>query len=292
MQGDDLIWARIGAADLLFLDRLDNPPEADYSAVRDAYRYAVPKGTFFWDSARGQLELFEQLGIGTEAARAVFEAFDEPVAAAVEVGGTPKKKPERHLVIFSGHNVDRPGPDSPAPRFPSSAKDSARELIKAKLKELKGEVDDFSVLVSAAPGADILALEACKALEIKTWLCLPVDRDVVAREVFKDYDNDWRNRFFALADDQWLAQTFVLSDSGGLPQWLLARSTMTPWSRGNRWMLHQAQAWGTDKVTLLALWDHNKDDMSPNGTAEMLRLAENAGGVRFELIDCRTLAAG
>jgi hypothetical protein len=284
LQDDDIDWARISAADLLFLDRLNDPPEADHSAVLQAYRDAVPKGTFFWDAARGQLELFEQLGIGAEAARAVLAAFDEPVA--------PKKKPERHLVIFSGHNVDRPGSDSPAPRFPSSAQGSARELIEAALKRLKGEIDDFSVLVSAAPGADILALEACKALGIKTWLCLPVDRDVVAREVFKDYDIDWRNRFFALADAQPPGQTFVLSDNGGLPQWLLARSAMTPWSRGNRWMLHQAQAWGADKVTLLALWDHNMDDISPNGTAEMLRLAKNTDGVYVDLIDCRPLAAG
>lgn len=291
LQDDALIWARISAADLLFLDRLDDPPQADHSAVRDAYRDAVPKGTFFWDAARGQLELFEQLGIGAEAARAVFQDFDEPVAPAAEAGGLPKTKPARHLVIFSGHNVDRTGPASPAPRFPSSAQGQARELIGTALKRLKGEVDDFSVLVSAAPGADILALEACKALGIKTWLCLPVDRDVVAREVFKDYEIDWRNRFFALADAQPPGQTFVLSDNGGLPQWLLARSTMTPWSRGNRWMLHQAQAWGADKVTLLALWDHNKDDASPNGTAEMLRLAEQSGGVFVELIDCRPLAA-
>jgi hypothetical protein len=291
LQGENLIWSRISAADLLFLDRLDDPAGADHSAVRDAYRDAVPKGTFFWDAARGQLELFEQLGIGAEAARAIFEDFDEPVVPTMEASGAPKKKSERHLVIFSGHNVDRTGPALHAPRFPSSAQGSARELIEAALKRLKGDVDDFSVLVSAAPGADILALEACKALGIKTWLCLPVDRDFVAREVFKDYDIDWRNRFFALADAQPTGQTFVLSDNGGLPQWLLARSTMTSWSRGNQWMMHQAQAWGADKVTLLALWDHNKDDMSPNGTAEMLRLAEKADGVYVEVIDCRPLAA-
>ena len=32
--------------------------------------------------------------------------------------------------------------------------------------------------------------------------------------------------------------------------------------------------------------------MSPNGTAEILRLAEKTDGVYFELIDCRPLAAG
>ncbi|GGP26832.1 tetratricopeptide repeat-containing protein [Silvimonas amylolytica] len=288
--GDDLIWARIAAADLLFLDRLDDAPGADYSVVVDAYRDAVPKGTFFWDAARGQLELFEQLGIGVPAAQAVFRAFDEPITVAVESRGTPTKKIERHLVIFSGHNVDRTGATLYTPRFPASEQGRARALIEAALKQLNDEADDCSVLVSAAPGADILALEACQSLGIKTWLCLPMSRDIVASEVFKDYDIDWRNRFFALADAQPLGRTFVLSDDAGLPQWLFKHS-MTPWSRGNRWMLHQAQAWGANKVTLLALWDHNKGDMSPNGTAEMLRLAENAGGVYVRVIDSRSLTA-
>lgn len=280
-QGSDLTWARISAADLLFLDHLGEPPRADHSAVLYAYRDAVPKGEFSMDSACGQLELFEQLGIGAEIVRAVMAIFDEPVAKA-----------ERHLVIFSGHTVDRTVPPTLPLRFPGSAQGRARELIEAAIRRLKGEIDDFSVLVSAAPGADILALEACRALGIKTWLCLPVDRDIVVREIFKDYDPDWRNRFLALADAQPAEQTFVLSDNGGLPEWMAARSTMTPWSRGNHWMLHQAKAWGADKVTLLALWDHNKDDPSPNGTAEMLRLAQNTDGVYVEVIDCRPLAAG
>lgn len=292
LQGDDLIWARISAADLLFLDQLDATLKVNHSAVVDAYRNAVPKGTFFWDAASGQLKLFERLGIGAEAARAVFEAFDEPVVQATQASGIKKEKSERHLVIFSGHNIDRTGPVPRAPRFPCGAQDRARELIEAALKRLKGEVDDFNVLVSAAPGADILALEACKALDIKTWLCLPVGHDVVAREVFKDYDIDWRNRFFALTDTLPPGQTFVLADNGRLPEWILARSTMTPWSRGNRWMLYQALAWGADKVTLLALWDHNKGDMSPNGTAEMIRLAEKTDRVYVEVIDCRPLASG
>lgn len=84
----------------------------------------------------------------------------------------------------------------------------------------------------------------------------------------------------------------MLSDNGGLPAWLEAPETMTPWSRGNRWMLRQAQAWGADRVTLLALWDHNKDDKSPNGTAAILKLAQATDGIYIELIDCRQLAAG
>lgn len=303
----DRPWAQISSADLTFLEHVDDPPESDLSAVVDAYRNnvpedgAAPKGqgrwtgrsaprdNFFWDSARGQLMLFEQLGIGAAAARASIEEFDGPAPQTDEANGSPQKR--RHLVVFSGHKVDPVDPPPAIPRFPGSAQGRARDLIEAALLKLKSEGDQLEVLVSAAPGADILALETCKALEIATWLCLPVQRDAVARDVFKDYD-DWRNRFFALADAQPRDRTFVLSANGGLPQWLGARTTMTAWSRGNRWMLCQAQAWGADRVTLLALWDHNKNDKSLDGTAGMLKLAQEAGGIYIEIIDCRPLASG
>ncbi|WP_447802809.1 tetratricopeptide repeat-containing protein [Pseudomonas serbica] len=299
-------WAQISSADLTFLEHVYDPPGADLSAVVDAYRNNVPengaasndqgqwKGSsaprdnFFWDSARGQLMLFEQLGVGATAAHAVIEEFDGLVPPTDDANGSASQK-KRHLVVFSGHNVDPVDPPPAVPRFPGSAQVRARELIEAALLKLKNQGDQLEVLVSAAPGADILALETCKALTIATWLCLPVQRDAVAREVFKDYD-DWRNRFFALADAQPRDRIFVLSDNGGLPKWLGANTKMTVWSRGNRWMLCQAQAWGADRVTLLALWDHNKDDKSLNGTAGMLKLAQEAGGIYIELIDCRPLA--
>ncbi len=81
-----------------------------------------------------------------------------------------------------------------------------------------------------------------------------------------------------------------MNDKSTLPRWLTARQ-MTPWSRGNRWMLQQAQSWGADRITLLALWDFNEADASKGGTAEMVRLARKAGAF-VEIIDCRPLAAG
>ena len=66
---------------------------------------------------------------------------------------------------------------------------------------------------------------------------------------------------------------------------------MTPWSLGNRWMLHQALAWGATKVTLLAFWDQDEADMSAEGTAAMVRLARNAG-IFIKIADSRPLATG
>lgn len=287
-QGAALAWAQISAADLLFLDRADAPPEVDRSVVVDAYQGAVPRERgFYWNAARGQLQLFEQLGIDAATARAVITSFDGPAPAQVP-SPTPAPKRQRHLILFSGHTVDREGANPPrAPRFPANAQARARELIEAELRRFKDTGDDITVLASAAPGADILALETCQALGIPTWLCLPLERAAVAREVFRNYDDDWRNRFLALADThgQPPSRIRAMSDSEQLPTWLRGRKEvapdgraepMTPWSRGNRWMLHQAQAWGADRHTLLALWDRNEADTSLGGTAAMVRLARDA----------------
>jgi hypothetical protein len=282
-QGEGLIWAAISAADLRFLTLSETPGDVGIDSLVRTYRDAVPKGSFYGDAAYGQLALFEQLGVGTQAARAVMAKLCEPTTSR-----------KRQVVVFTGHNVDRTGTDQPpAPRFPTTMQAHARDLIKAALLELQQEDYELTVLCSAAPGADILALETCQQLGIPTCLCLPLERTALGREVFRFYDDEWRNRFLVLAEAHLKSppgRTFVMRDSASLPTWLRAResSDMTPWSRGNRWMLHQALAWGADKVTLLAFWDHNESDFSPNGTAAMVRLARNAA-VFIKFADCRPL---
>ena len=54
--------------------------------------------------------------------------------------------------------------------------------------------------------------------------------------------------------------------------------------------MNLAVSWGADKVTLLALWDHNESDATLGGTAQMVKLARNTGRIGLELIDARTLS--
>lgn len=287
-KGDTLIWARISEADLQFLGRLGDESEANSKAVVRAYRNAIPKtdarpkDSFFWDAARGQLTLFEQLGIGVPFVQAVIG----------DLGGGQPSVPKGHLVVFSGYTVDRTGPQAPGvPRFPGSVQQQAGAAIREALEKLKSERQPLTVLASAAPGADILALEACKALGIESWLCLPLERDAVAGEVFQHYDDDWRKRFFTLANAQPSDRTFVMSHTGRLPDWLGA-SGMTPWSRGNRWMLLQAQAWGAQSITLLAFCDDSAVDHSDTGTAEIVRQARKDGNYDVRIIDSKLFLAG
>ncbi|MGM9514773.1 tetratricopeptide repeat-containing protein [Roseateles sp. DB2] len=76
-RGDARVWAAISAADLLFLGHARGTDTSGHSAVVQAYRDAIPSQRgFYWDSARGQLALFERLGIGADLARAVMHDIE------------------------------------------------------------------------------------------------------------------------------------------------------------------------------------------------------------------------
>jgi len=255
-EGDDRMWAEISDADLLFLAEPEESLEANPDIAVQSYRGAIPAGKrFAWDATRGQLDLFRSLGIRPKAADAVIRALDGP----------PEEMRKLHLVVFTGHTVDPP--NAAQKRFPATAEGNARNAIAENLRRLRGQDEQMSVLASPAPGADILALEVCAELKISTTLCLPMEPTAVASAVFKDYDA-WRGRLFAIVKAHENKRTLILQNDPALPRWLRLRP-LTPWERGNRWVLHLAQAWGADRVTLLALWDKNEQDMSTAGTAQM-----------------------
>lgn len=71
----DRMWAEISAADLLFLT------STRLSRISGAYKNAIPRNQAFgWDAARGQLELFADLGVKEELAREVIKNIDEHFA--------------------------------------------------------------------------------------------------------------------------------------------------------------------------------------------------------------------
>ena len=273
---DDPIWAEISKADLLFLTEPEESLAADPGFVVAAYQQAIPRDRHFErDATRGQLVLFAQLGIRAPVAQAVIDALDGPKERDA--------KPV-HLVVFSGHTID--GPTTTPPRFPAAAEARARVLIEARLRVLMRDDEELVVLASAAPGADILVHELCLEMGIPARLCLPMPKDVVAREAFPQLDG-WRNRFLAVVKAR-EANAFQLSDSAELPPWLRPRK-LDRWDRGNRWVVNLAQSWGAARVTLLALWDGDEAETATGGTSQMVRLARKTGNFAFEHIDSRQL---
>lgn len=264
----DRVWAEISLADVMFLT------ESSAKRIANKYKASIPADKpFAWDAAKGQLELFASLGVREDIARQVI--------ASVDVKQEALKKP-LHVVLFAGHRLDSPGREEP--RFPAAAVDKARKLIQESLAGLGGDYT-LVAMASAAPGADILFHEVCSELELTSTLCLPMPSEDYARETFQEFD-DWRSRYLNLLKPD--RPTLVLSDRAGLPRWLDGAGA-DPWERGNRWVMQMALTSGAEKITLLALWDGKTEGDAPGGTADMLKLARNAGNVHVNVIDAKQL---
>jgi hypothetical protein len=272
-ESKDRVWADISRADLLFLT------EERERRVVQAYRDAVPKNdAFAWDAAKGQLQLFAGLGIRAERAERVIQELNAYVEPAKSVPGL-------HLVVAVGHRIDEPG--RAVPRFPAAKESLAAELIRGELEKLKASGATLRVLASAAPGTDILVHELCQELDVESSICLPMPSAEFAGLVFGDLDG-WRRRFLNLIDGR---QPLCLSDQAGLPRWLQG-SDLDLWERGNRWVLEMAQTAGARKITLLALWDGKATGDATGGTADMVRIAQNAGVFDVQVIDAGQLLTG
>jgi hypothetical protein len=275
---DERLWAKISAADLMFLVEKRN------KRVVEAYKNAIPRtGRFAWDAAKGQLQLFALLGIKADLANEIILTMDatfdgsEPENAARS--GLDKML---HTIVFAGHRVDEAGREKP--RFPPDRETKARDLIRETLKAVLEPSTRVHVLSSAAPGSDILCQEICRELRIDSTICLPMPKERFSRLVFREAEN-WRARFLELISSRPVLQ---LSDREDLPRWL-RNSGLNAWERGNRWVLEMAQASGAAKVTLIALWDGKTTGDAPGGTAHMVGLARDAGTVAELHIDGKQL---
>lgn len=256
-------WAAVSQADLIFLT------EERQGRVAKAYRDAVVgEKSFMWNAAKGQLQLFVELGVRSELADFVVKDIDPKV-------GPPEPTLQRHVVAFSGHRIDEPG--RAVPRFPESKEDEVRTKIRVCLAALKDQSMHVEVLASGAPGADILCHEVCKELGIPSTICLPMSLDVFTPLAFGRLDS-WRRRFLDLVDSN---QPIFLSTDRRLPGWLQA-SGVDYWERGNRWVVEMARS-AASKVTAVAFWDEKEKADGPGGTGHFVELAR-AAAVRMVIL--------
>lgn len=267
------LWSDISSADLKFLT-LDSDRRAE-----KAYKDAIPVDrAFAWDAARGQLELFESLGVRADRARRVIDAMEARMAPH-----STRARP-RHLIVFAGHMLDDEGAP---PRFPrtAAAEVKARDLIKRALESLKNDDDEIVALASGAHGADLLAHDAFSELGFRGTLCLPMPRDAYARETFGDL-TAWRTRYLNLLASG--IDVIELSDQADIPRWLRGHG-VSLWERGNRWFFALADTWRADRRTLVALWDrkHSENDQ---GTAHLVELAKASGRFHVRIIEASGLA--
>lgn len=256
--GKQDLWADISEADLSFY-RGDsaNRVKGRYNLVRGIAPLQV-------GAVRAQLEMFLRLGIHEDAARAALETLPE-----AESGPKPP-----HVLLFTGHRVDDPG--RATPRFPPDKVDVARQEIGLAIDAAIASHGHPIIGISgAASGGDILFHEECRAREIPTTVCLAFPEEEYAAQSVTSAGPEWTRKYYDLLEDA--SSVRVLQRSEDLPRWLAHRTDYTVWQRNNLWMLHNALANGSRRVTLIALWNGKAAD-GPGGTEDMIDQILRRGG--------------
>jgi hypothetical protein len=80
----------------------------------------------------------------------------------------------------------------------------------------------------------------------------------------------------------------VLSDSKDLPRWLVDKKPYDIWQRNNLWMMFNALAEDAKDLTLIALYNRERDPDGTGGTAHLVEVSSSWGFKTVEL-DARKL---
>lgn len=274
-------WARGSRADFHLLTDYERAP-----IVRRCYREAAMGNDWFaLEAAKRNLNIYKSLGLFEPGVSAALDEID----AAMAVSGKPPEAYDK-VLVFTGHMVDDPGKPGAQPRFPNTpaAIARARALIyEAVQAELAGCAGKVLGIAGGACGGDILFHEVCAELAIPTrlHLALPVAQFQV--QSVQRGGPDWVARYHVLTRKH---TPWVLQDSENMPAWLVDKLDYNVWERTNLWMIFEAMSVGTDDLTLLALYNREREADGPGGTTHLLAEAKTRGFKPVEL-DARALLA-
>jgi hypothetical protein len=272
-------WKEASRADLLFLT-VDKP-----SQVATGYRKALANATPFQiDTVRRTVLLFRDLGVLPANVEAALNEMRQP---APDKPSTPAR-----VILFTGHMLDAPGRSPDDARFPATpeAEAEARRMIEQAVKREMNEDGGVSFgIAGGACGSDILFHEVCQALNIPTRLFLALPKDLFQAESVNRGGPDWVERYHALCRRLPCRE---LADSKEMPRWLSDRKNYDVWQRNNQWMMFNALAERARNLTLMALYNRDRDADGSGGTAHLVTLASGWGFKIVELDARRLLQVG
>lgn len=246
------------------------------------------------DGRRGDLSLFAHEVQGRdwaqEGLRLIGEAqsrLDAVAHSSVSRDLSPEAMPDR-VMLFTGHMVDAPDRPPDRMRFPPTprAEAKARQMIEEAVRaEAQGERSTALGIAGGASGGDIIFHEVCEALRVPTqlFLALPVDKFQVSS--VQRGGPQWVDRYRRLCDR---VVPRVLQKSEALPRWLADTPGYDVWQRSNLWMMFNALATHAPRLTLIALYNPDRDPDGPGGTAHLVAEARRSGFRSVEL-DAREL---
>lgn len=106
-----------------------------------------------------------------------------------------KAKRGMSVIVLAGKRID--AADSETPRFPLDHVDAVKAEIRALFRKLKPQ----ALVCSAANGADLLALDVARELQIPAYVVLPFDREAFRESSVVDRPGAWGPLFDELVDD-------------------------------------------------------------------------------------------
>lgn len=267
------MWLLSSVGDLNLLTQPPNPRRASYF-----YRKAAAVGgDFVLDSVRRQLAMLTQIRVLNAQIEEVLKAFPPEAAPATN------QRIDR-VLLFTGHRID--SANRAKPRFPADKESVAREAIRTAVAQEKALTSGSMIgIAGGANGGDILFLEVCDDLGIKTEMLLALPENQFIEASVDNEDKGWLSRFHAQLENH--PNTPVLADSPELPRWLQFKRGYDIWQRNNLWLLSEALCLAPKNLTLIGLWDGEGGD-GPGGTEHMVSLARHRGA-RFVRLDTKKL---
>jgi hypothetical protein len=272
-------WASSSRADLLLLTAPDRPQR-----VADEYRRVLAAADrFTLEATRRNLSIYKDLALFEPGVSAALRIVDEKIAATEKARPTPTR-----VILFTGHMVDAQDKPKEKVRFPPTlqAEARARTMIdEAVRREVTGHEGSILGIAGGACGGDILFHEVCAELGVETQLCLALPDDKFEVKSVQRGGARWIERYRAL-----IARHVprVLQQSEALPRWLSDKPDYDVWQRNNLWMMFNALATGSRDLTLIALYNREREPDGPGGTRHLVEEASKWGFKPIEL-DARKL---
>lgn len=176
----------------------------------------------------------------------------------------------RMVWLFTGHMVDAPG--RATPRFPESLVPAAEQRVAETLARLGAGPDDLA-LTQGAAGGDLIFTEAALALGLRVRWLQPFDEALFLQASIRPYGGHWQARY-----DNARARLDPAQPIAAAPQVLGPPAEgEDPYARCNLWLLATAQAFGPERVRLIALWNGAPGD-GPGGTDHLVREVQQRQG--------------
>lgn len=185
----------------------------------------------------------------------------------------------RLALIFAGHMVDLPG--RLEPRYPQAMTRFVDDVIKARLAAISDRAGGSLLgLSSAARGADLLFLDACRDLGLDTRIVLPeAPEDFVRHSVAGVPESDWVDKFYELWNAHGEDEREVLKVANDANRYEACNARLV-----------EAAREAGETIELLTFWN-GRDGDGPGGTASLVSRVAHAGGTVERLEAERLLEA-